>query len=329
MIATVTLNPAVDKTMTGAALLPGQVNRMKSVRLYAGGKGVNVTKLLCQLEEPVTALGFVGGFTGSFIEEDLRKRGVDCRFTRTQQTTRTTLNILSEDGYVTEILEPGDAVGEEEREDFLLSYRLFADKCDLIVLSGSLPQGVPADFYAVLTKIAKEQGCRVILDTSGEALAEGIKAGPDLIKPNVRELEYIMGRPLRDVREIAEAAVELQEAGVSCVVVSRGKRGLLSVTGEESESGAERPARRIVTVSVPDVPVVNTVGSGDCVVASLAWSMAHECGGVSFTAEELKRALRWAAARSSANVTTMESGDVPMDTAERMMGEIVLEEAAW
>ncbi len=315
MIATVTLNPAVDKTMTGAALSPGQVNRMKSMRLFAGGKGVNVTRILRQMEEPVIGLGFAGGFTGDFILEELKKRGVDCHFTRVQGTTRTTLNILSEDGYVTEILEPGEMVSAEEIENFLMTYRLFTDKSDIVVLSGSLPQGVPADLYARLTEIAKEKECRVILDTSGEALVQGIKAHPYLIKPNVKELEYVMGRPLRELSEIAGAAAALQEEGIPVVVVSRGKRGLLSVF--DSEEG-----KQIVTVSVPDVPVVNTVGSGDCVVASLAWSLQNACKGSSFTGEELKEAIRRAAAYSSANVTTMESGSVPLETAESMLQDV-------
>ena len=349
MIATVTLNPAVDKTMTGTALLQGQVNRMKSVRLFAGGKGVNVTKLLRRLGEEVTALGFLGGYTGAFILDDLKKRGVGCHFTQTAASTRTTLNILAEDGYVTEILEPGETVSRAELDDFLLGYRLFADKCGLLVLSGSLPQGAPVDFYAQLVRIAREKGCRVLLDTSGEALAEGVKAGPDLIKPNVRELEYLAGRPLREPREIAEAVQALRaRTGIPAVIVSRGKRGLLTVWEKDAAETAAAPektaavscasaspaaaasgGRELLTVSVPDVPVVNTVGSGDCVVASLAWSMARDCAGASFSRAELARALRRAAALSSANVTTMESGDVPLETAERLMDEVVLAAEPW
>ena len=155
----------------------------------------------------------------------------------------------------------------------------------------------------------------MILDTSGEALVQGIKAHPYLIKPNVKELEYVMGRPLRELGDIAGAAAALQEEGIPVVVVSRGKRGLLSVF--DSEEG-----KQIITVAVPDVPVVNTVGSGDCVVASLAWSLQNACAGDAFTGEELKEAIRRAAAYSSANVTTMESGSVPLETARNMLQDV-------
>ncbi|MCI2048376.1 MAG: 1-phosphofructokinase family hexose kinase [Lachnospiraceae bacterium] len=316
MIATVTMNPAIDKTMTARELIPGRVNRMTSLREYAGGKGINVTKVLRQMDEPVIGMGLLGGFTGQFIREYMEGKGVDCRYTKTAGLTRTTLNILSEDGYVTEILEPGAEVSPEELDRFLAMYRSSIADCSTVVLSSSLPAGVPKDFYAGLIAIAKERGKRTVLDTSREALVEGIKACPFLIKPNVTELEYVVGRPLRTVTEIGGAIDALQKAGIAIAVVTRGSRGMMTVVNG-------RQGREILSVSVPDVHVVNTVGSGDVTVAVLSMELAEFTG--ELTDRQIEHALLRAAAVSAANVTTMESGVVPQDMAERLMGQVKAE----
>lgn len=313
MITTVTLNPAIDRTMTGASLLPGRVNRMETVREYAGGKGVNVTKMLRGLGEEITGVGFLGGLTGQFILHYLSGLGVRCDYTEVPGATRTTLNLLTADGYVTEILEPGAAVPAGCEERFQLSFKRALAGSRAAVLSGSLPAGLPEDYYAGLIRFGKEQGVRMFLDASGAALAEGVRAAPFLIKPNTKELEYLMGRPLRRQEELAEAIVTLMERGLPCVVVSRGSRGLM--TAVKKPKGYE-----IVTASAPEVPVVNTVGSGDVSVALLVQELADAPDRPD--AERMERALRRAAAYASANVTTMESGIVSEETAKRLMDEV-------
>lgn len=307
MIITVTLNPAIDKTMTADELVPGQVNRMKTMTQYAGGKGVNVTKLLRELGDPVTGLGFLGGFTGSFILAAMRGIGVDCRYTTVAAPTRTSCNILSADGFVTEILEPGAPVTEEEKEQFLAAFEAALPTADTVVFSGSLPAGLPDDFYARLIRIAKDKGKRTVLDTSGRPLAEGLKEMPFLIKPNVREMEYVMKRPLRTEDDLAGALVRLKQSGIAVPVVSRGKRGMMAVVEENGENV-------LLRASVPDVHVVNTVGSGDVTIAVLARLLCRE--GVTVNKETVTGALREAAAYSSANVMSMESGVVPLEEVE-------------
>lgn len=316
MILTVTLNPAIDKTMTAHELNPGQVNRMTGIREYAGGKGINVTKMLRQMDIPVTGMGFIGGFTGQFILNAMKDRGVLCQYTQVEGTTRTSLNILSEDGYVTEILEPGTAVSDTERENFMAAFRKNIRDCSTAVFSGSLPDGIPSDFYAGLIRIAKEYGKKTVLDTSGEALAEGVKACPWMIKPNAKELEYLVGRPLRSEKEIAAAADALQEAGIPHVVVTRGSRGMLTVLNGEK-------GKEILRVTVPDVNVVNTVGSGDVAVAVLTAELCEQPGEI--TDRIMEHAMLRAAAVSSANVTTMESGVAPLATADALMQEVKAE----
>lgn len=175
MVLTVTLNPAVDKTRRLNELLLGQVNRLQSVMSVAGGKGVNVTKILRQFEYPVTAMGFIGGYTGQLIQERLTEMGAECHFTYIDQATRVSTNILADNGYVTEVLEPGPVISKDELSRFLSEYKRQLQRVDMVVLSGSIPQGVPEDIYETLTMLAKEAGCKVFLDTSGEALKRLLK----------------------------------------------------------------------------------------------------------------------------------------------------------
>ena len=294
MILTVSLNPAVDRTCRLGALRPGAVNRMNSAVSVAGGKAVNVTKVLRQFRMPVAAVGFLGGTGGTLIQDTLEQLGVECHFTKIAGETRTTTNVLEENGRVTELLEPGPMIRGEELKQFLKQFTGCMDGCELVVLSGSLPEGIPTDIYASLIKLCHMSGCQVILDSSGEALHRGVQAGPDLVKPNKKELEFLAGRNLDSRQEIVRAARELLKFGVGSAVVSLGSEGLLWV---DRENVLFREAKR--------VQVVNTVGCGDAVVASLSMSLLAK--------EDVEMAMDKAAAIAGANASTGENGDVPMD----------------
>ena len=303
---TVTLNPAVDKTYTTQSVIVGNVNRMRTVMKIAGGKGVNVTKILRQYGCEVAAAGFLGGYSGRFIEEELQKRGVECRFTHVDGETRSNMNILADDGYVTEILEPGPAVSDRERDKFVEQYNTLLEECGLVVLSGSVAHGLDNDIYEKLTARAAEAGVPVYLDSSGEGLRCGLRAKPQMIKPNWRELEYIMGHRIADREEIIESAKFLRSRGISRVIVSMGNKGLLSVTG-----------RGVLYARAAGIVPVNTVGCGDSVVASYAVSYVK--------GESEEKAIVRACAVSAANATTLESASIPMETAEDLMNKIILE----
>ena len=306
MILTITLNPAVDKTYTAGSLMLGQVNRMRTVHNIAGGKGINVAKILSQYGYSVAGCGFLGGYTGRFIESCMKEIQAECRFTKVAGETRCSINVIAEDGYVTEILEPGPVVSAQELEQFLKDYREAVDKSDLVVLSGSVAKGVPADIYGKLIAIGNGAGKRCILDTSGEALLHGMEAGPFMIKPNQKELEYVTGHRLKDIREVQEAAQQLRERGIGHVLVSLGKKGLLSVSGEGT-----------LWAKAPSVKAVNTVGCGDSVVASYAMSVLK--------GEDIYTALKRAAAISAANAASLESGDISLELAEELLEKIQIE----
>lgn len=306
MILTVTLNPAVDKTYTSGELITGHVNRMRTVMSLAGGKGVNVTRVLRQYDVPVCATGFLGGYAGSFIEDDLNGRDVACRFIRVDGETRSNMNILADNGYVTEILEPGPDVTKEQLEKFLAQYDNLLSDCELVVLSGSVARGVPEDIYTLLIEKARERGMRALLDTSGESLRSAIGVKPYLIKPNLKELEYLMGHKLVNREAAIEAALAIHEEGIAHVIVSMGKKGLLSV----SDDG-------VYFAKAGKVTVLNTVGCGDCVVASYAMSILKS--------ESIEESLRKATAISASNATTLKSADIPMDVAEELYENITVE----
>ena len=178
MILTVSCNPAIDKTYNTSNVMIGQVNRMRDLVSIPGGKAVNVTKVLRQFDAHVTATGFIGGYTGEFIEEQLRDMGVNTSFTTIRGLTRSNMNIIGDDGYVTEILEPGPKILSFEREDFMDRFRELVKISEYVVLSGSLTEGLSEDFYAKLIKICNESGSKAFLDASGEPLKRGIEAVP-------------------------------------------------------------------------------------------------------------------------------------------------------
>ncbi len=303
MIVTVTLNPALDKTVGIDTLIPGHVNRLNSVAEFAGGKGINVTRVLAQYGKNVMAMGFLGGYAGKFIKKEVERCGAVCNFTTIAGTTRTNTNILGKDGYVTELLEPGPVITAREQQSFLEAYTQMASDAEVILLSGSLPVGVDEGFYGELIRIANIKNRKVILDTSKEALCASVKWLPYMIKPNVKELEFLMGRKLDGIEKITEAAKECCQKGIAKVVVSMGDKGLLYVD-----------AKCKIHATAPKQKAVNTVGCGDSLVAAMAMSMVEN--------EETVSSLKRAAAISAANATTLENGVVPQVLAEQLMEKV-------
>ena len=305
MILTVSCNPAIDKTYNTSNVMIGQINRMRDLVSIPGGKAVNVTKVLRQFDAHVTATGFVGGYTGEFIEEELRNMGVNTSFTTIRGLTRSNMNIIGDDGYVTEILEPGPKILSFEREDFMDRFRELVKISEYVVLSGSLTEGLLEDFYAKLIKICNDHGAKAFLDASGEPLKRGIEAVPYCIKPNRRELEYAVGKKLSTEAEIIQAAYEYIKAGVVKVVVSMGDKGLLQIT-----------KTKVIKAVPPRIKKVNTVGCGDCVVAAMILGMIQGLND--------EDTMKFAAGVSAANATTLESGMIPQDTMEKLIQDVVI-----
>ncbi len=289
MITTITLNVAVDKAYVIGKLTDHTVMRVNRCTNTAGGKGLNVAKVVHLCGEEVQATGFVGGFNGAYVEDMLKKQNIPSRFVHVQGETRSCINVLDEDGGSTEFLEPGEPIRPEEVQEFLDQFDDIIADSSVVTISGSVPKGVDVTMYAKLIEKIKAQGKKVVLDTSGALLKESIKACPTMVKPNTDEIEDLLGIKVNNHKDLVEGAKKLHEMGIPVVVVSLGGDGALVVSDEGVFRGQP-----------PKIEVVNTVGCGDSMTAAFAVAFAR---GLS-----VQEALRYAIAVSAANAMTMETG---------------------
>lgn len=307
MILTVTLNVAVDKAyVIEGPLQAGEVMRVKTCSNTAGGKGLNVSKVIGLCGEEVLATGFTGGFNGAYVEKLLTEKGIPNEFVHVKGETRSCINILDGDGKSTEFLEPGAPVTAEEEAAFLRKFETLLPKCSVVTMSGSAPKGIPADIYGKLIAMGKKAGVKMILDTSGQYLIEGVKAKPFLIKPNHDEIAQLLGRPAETMEEMLESAKELHRSGIPYVVISLGADGAAVVCGEG-----------VYTARPPKIQAVNTVGCGDSMVGAMAAALERGYG-----VEEM---LRYAVAVSSANAMNLETGYFRQEDMEENLKQVIVE----
>lgn len=306
MILTITLNPSVDRRYVVNGFEKGKVFRAEEVQYTPGGKGINVTKVIKSLGEPVMATGFLGGRSGEYIKDELDSMDIQHNFIGINGETRSCIAILSEDKSQTEVLEGGPNISEEEIENFFEMYSDVIRDCEIICASGSLPEGLGMDTYRKLIDIAKEHEKKFILDTSGEALKLGAKGAPFLVKPNKEELEKLVGHNISNEDEIAEGAKHLLDKGINIVVVSLGSEGAMAFSGDYAYK-----------VKVPKVNAVNPVGSGDSMVAGFSVSILRKY--------DFETMLRLAAACGTANAMERETGKVNIDNVRRIMKGIKIE----
>ena len=305
MILTVTLNPALDITYTVDELRPHRTHRVETMTERAGGKGVNVARVLQSLGEPVVATGLCGGAIGDRLRDllavDPYNSGIvqqgpqhepripDAFVPIAGESRRTVVVADAVDS--TGFWERGPQVTPGEWDAFLVRYRGLVTVATVAVLSGSLPLGVPDGAYGELVEIARAAGVPTILDTSGPALAEAVTAGPDVVKPNAEELAELVGRKVTGPDDARGAADAVRALGARAVVVSLGPDGLLACT---PDGGWRVPA--------PEDVAGNPTGAGDATVAALARGLA---AGTSWP-----EVLADAVALSAASVATPTAGTV-------------------
>ena len=224
MIYTVTLNPALDKTVEIPSFTTDGVNRITSIRTDPGGKGINVSKVVAALGSTSRVLGILGGSTGQMISEALSGLNMTCDFLPVEGNTRINLKVVDPIAHTsTEINEPGVPVDPATLQSLLDHLLKLLRHDDIVVLAGSLPVNAPADTYRVWGDACREKGAKVILDSDGAGMVEGVKAKPFLIKPNSEELSHLMGRALDSQQELTAAArrnqgmTSLREAALQLV----------------------------------------------------------------------------------------------------------------
>ena len=311
MIVTVTLNAALDRSLTVPTLQLGQRHRASDVLTLAGGKGINVARALKRLEVPVVATGLAGGRTGTRIVEELTGEAILNDFVRIRDESRTsTLVVDPTSGTQTEINEWGPKVTEAELGMLMDKLRYLSRGADAVVFAGSLPRGVNDTFYADAARELTRRGVRVALDTEGEPLRLGVEAEPWLVAPNQHEAEQLVGQELFDEDDFVMALDAIAELGARNVLVTV-ESGCFALVREE------RRVKRYRAV-VPRLEPVSDVGAGDAFLAQWLTSILD-----SASAEE---AIRLAVATGAASVLDVGAGRFDPAEARRLAGAVEVHE---
>lgn len=291
MILTVTMNSSIDKLYLMESIQPETVMRVKEVHNTAGGKGLNVSKVAAKLGEPVAAMGFIGGFNGQYLVSLIGEPLVRPAFTHVAGETRCCINCWDlSNGRSTEYLEPGEPVTQEDVRRFLADFDAELPKADVVAISGSVPKGVPEDFYCALIRRCRAAGIPVLVDTSGNRLIAAVGERPAFIKPNEDEIAQLTGRHFSSREDTIGALQELHKGGIPYVVLSLGGDGALLACDEGVFHG--KP---------PKITPRNTVGCGDSMVAGFAVGFARRL--------PILDSFRMALAVSAANALSIFTGD--------------------
>lgn len=307
MIITITFNPALDKTVEIDNFNLDKVNRISSIRLDAGGKGINVSKVIKVLGGESKAVGILAGRTGDYIKRYLDSEKIENDFIFIEGETRTNIKIIDKFNHTnTDVNECGPKVSEEELQKLWnkLSGNLTSE--DIVIFSGSIPGNLSKGTYGEWISKIKEKGAKTILDADGEVLKIGINSAPYLIKPNIHEIESMFEKKVRSIEEVVVFSKSIIESGVETVAVSLGKVGAIFVNKEYS-----------IYAHGIETEVKSTVGAGDSMVAALAYSIDK---GYSF-----EKAAKLAVATGTANVMTSGTEPGKLETIIMLEKQVKLE----
>ncbi|HEM4029807.1 TPA: tagatose-6-phosphate kinase [Streptococcus suis] len=309
MILTITLNPSVDIAYQLDTFHLDTVNRVENVQKTAGGKGLNVTRVLKQIGEDVVATGFIGGEIGSYVKKQLTRNDIKNSFVEIGNETRNCIAVLH-DGKQTEILEQGPTIQEHEALNFIEHLEITLNNVDVVVISGSLPKGLASNYYVEIVEFCKKFGVAVVLDCSGEALKNVLESQqkPTVIKPNTEELSQLIGKEVTDdIQELKSVLSGQLFQGIDWIVVSLGAQGAFAKHND-----------KFYRVRIPKIKVVNPVGSGDSTVAGIAAGLVHALP----DAELLKNAN----VLGMLNAQEEQTGYVNLENAESLYSQIEVEE---
>lgn len=307
MILCLNLNAAIDKTIVVDSLVLNKIHRSEKVVALAGGKGCNVARALKMMGKTPVVSGWVGGFAGQYIEQELNKEGIVTDFVETGLESRTCTSILDQKNQtMTEIYENGEMVSEEKIEEFIVHFTKIVGNYRAITLSGSLPPGVPSNIYARLIQIAHEANIPTYLDSSKDALRDGIAAKPFLVKPNEIEISALLDeKPGSSVHQLATATQTIASRYATTVVLSLGERGALISDG-----------MRVIQAQPPKVDAISAVGSGDSMVAGFVAAFSD---GMS-----LEEATKSGVAAGTANTLTLGAGQFAISDFDEIRKRISL-----
>jgi len=307
VITVVGINTAIDHLMRVDALHLGEVNRTVHEQVLPGGKGLHVAQTIAALGESVQLIGLIDAAHRNLTARRMSERGVLFHGVEIDAPLRHCIALQDADGRITEVLGQGPQLGERDRAALQRAFRLALAESELVILSGSLPRGLPVDTYAELAQQVHAAGKRCLIDASGEVLRQAVAAQPFLLKPNRDEAEALFGRSVGDLDAAVTALRELAARGVAMPVLSLGAQGALGM----DDSGVWHAAVELEQVR-------NTVGSGDCFLAGMAVAIRRR--------EPLCEALRLAVACGAANAMDVETGYVRPDQVEALLGRVRVRE---
>jgi len=301
MILTVTLNPLIDRTLFVDRLRKGIISRSDRKEIAAGGKGVNVARVLKNFGLPVKAFVMLGGHTGKLLAELIRGDCIPLIPFWVKSPTRFSTRIHETSGELkTTLIEEGEPVTLEEACRLKEKALVWAAKAKILVLSGSVPGRNLATFYRDLIREAHKHGTLTILDTYGEAFIRGIETSPFMVKPNRAEYESSTGKPLRSHADYGEAFEHFHSKGIELVVITLGKKGLRA--SFRGDSFVVRP---------PAIREIMPVGSGDCLIAGIVYGLTLHL--------PIEECLRWGAAAGCANAAVWRIADLSRKEVERYL----------
>lgn len=301
MIYTVTFNPAIDYNLEIDKINFGETNRAKDTYIYPGGKGINISRVLYNLEVESTALGFIGGFTGKYLEEYLKKSDINTDFIYLDEPTRINVKLKSE--IETEINAIGPDIPDEKIEEFYKKIDKLKDG-DFLILAGNIQSSLRRDMYFTIQERCSEKNINIIVDTTGESLEKTLSNNPFLIKPNKKELEEIFNIEIKDNEDIIKYGQKLQRRGAENVIVSMGGDGAILLSENE-----------VHFVKAPKGILKNSVGSGDSMIAGFLSSYTKT--------KDVLNSFRWAVAAGSA--TAFSSDLAKKEEVEQLLDNIVIE----
>jgi 1-phosphofructokinase family hexose kinase len=311
MIVTVTLNAAVDRTLTVPSFQPGHRHRASASLTLAGGKGINVARALKCLEAPVVATGLAGGSTGDRIVEDLARDGILNDFVRIEDESRTSIAVVDPTtGELSEIYEWGPAIRPAELDTLLDKLHYLSPVASFVVFCGSLPRDVEDDFYAEAIRDLNRRGVHCVLDCEGEALRFGVDAEPFLVSPNQREAESLVGQEFESPEDFLMALETIADLGARNVLITEETSCFLLFH-------EDRHVRRL-RASLPRLDPVAPVGAGDVLLAGFLAAL--------FNDRPVDEALRSAVGCAAASVLELGAGRFDPREAMRIAANVELEE---
>lgn len=305
MIITVTMNPAIDKTVELDKFKHKELNRLQNVVIDAGGKGINVSKTIKELGGTTVATGFLGGSGGVIIQKVLDEQNIKSDFVFVDGETRTNMKVVEPGGILTELNEPGPIITKEDITKLLEKLESYANDKALFVLAGSVPKGIDKTIYKTIIETVKKKGAKVFLDADGEFFVNGIEAYPDIIKPNKFELEqYFKFEKDANEEDLISMGKRLQkEKHIKTIAISLGKDGAIFILED-----------RIIRTPGLKVEAHSTVGAGDAMVAALSYGIHQNM--------DIEECIKLGVATSAGAVITIGTKPPTKEIVEKLKKEV-------